>query len=63
MNEVRYLWRWSVPKDEWELLTQAPADMAAKVLRNYKRRDRAGVRFKWTTENVKPKKFRTRKKV
>jgi hypothetical protein len=55
------LWRWSVPKDEWELVTQAEAEARAKVLRSAKRRDRVGVRFRWT-EGEKPKKFRSRSK-
>ena len=55
------LWRWNVSKDEWEWQTEATSDMAAKVLRNYKRRDNKGVRFRWT-EGTKPKKFRTRRK-
>jgi hypothetical protein len=56
------LWRWSVPKDEWELITQAADANKQTVLRGYKRRDRKGIRFKWTAEQVPPRKFRTRTK-
>jgi len=59
---MAHLWRWSVPKDEWELITQATDENRQTVLRGYKRRDRKGVRFKWTATQEKPKKFRTRVK-
>lgn len=58
---MKTLWRWSVPKDEWELLTTADADKTKFIGRGYKKRDRPGVRFKWT-DGPAPKKFRTRSK-
>lgn len=56
-----YLWRWNVTVDEWELLTTATEDKTQTILRGYKRRDRKGVKFRWT-DGDKPKKFRTRSK-
>jgi hypothetical protein len=57
---VRHLWRWYPAKDEWELVTQANADMARKVMARYKRHDAKGARYKWT-DGTRPKRFRTRK--
>lgn len=58
---IKTLWRWSVVKDEWEFVTQTMSGNTQIVLRGYKRRDRKGVRFKWTDGGA-PKKFRTRTK-
>lgn len=42
-------------------MAEAAPDKKQAVLRGYKRRDKKGVRFKWT-DGTKPKKFRTREK-
>lgn len=59
---MKYLWRWYPAKDEWELVTQATTDMARKVLAKYKRRDARTARYKWTTTEKAPKRFRARTK-
>jgi hypothetical protein len=58
---IKHLWRWSVKKDEWELLTTANDHNTMTVMRGYKRRDRKGVKFRWT-DGAAPRKFRTRVK-
>lgn len=58
---LKYLWRWSHVKDDWELVTTAAVDKCKTVLRGYKRRDAKGIRYKWS-DGAKPKKFRTRTK-
>lgn len=56
---MKYLWRWNVTADDWELITQASPEMTRKVMARYKRHDIGTARFKWT-DGAKPRKFRKR---
>jgi hypothetical protein len=59
------LWQWLPNQDRWEWVTACDDDtLRGTILRNHRRRNPGGTRFKWRTEaeGAPTRRFRQRRK-